>query len=488
MRRLLVGLVLTLVFFMIGRSPAEAREIRQGDQCIIGVNETIQGDLFALCRTLNIQGHVAGNIIGAATNAQISGIVDGDVYIAAGQLDVTGTLAGDLHFAGPVLRILSNTLFTSEKAHLVSLSLSTTLFEGVTLPGSIMAGGYQLVLNGMTGGEVSFWGSALTLNGSVQGDVNATVGDPQSNGVSQLQTLLTRFWDIALINPGLNVTQQGNIGGSLHYSGPVEGNVKGRIAGENDFNPTLSQPDLNQIITEQESTSLYLSQVGQEFIVLTLIGMIGLFFLPRQFQNPLRHIYSRPLPSVGFGLLAFIVSFPIVLMILLFIVILIVVMILLRLDSLVAALLSVALVGTWGSGVTVFYLTAIFISRVMLCLVIGRAIVSLARREENTLRMSLISLVVGVFILSTIMSLPVIGLIISAVAAFLGLGAILISIQMQFSAYRETLVSLPPRMPRFTGGTIENPRSLPPPTLSDEPKQPGMENLPEGFEFWKDDP
>ena len=39
------------------------------------------------------------------------------------------------------------------------------------------------------GREVSFWGSALTINNLVGGDVTATVGDPTSTGVTELRTL-----------------------------------------------------------------------------------------------------------------------------------------------------------------------------------------------------------------------------------------------------------------------------------------------------------
>ena len=115
MRRFLVGLLMIVLLLMRGPEPTLAREIRQGDQCMIGANETIQGDLFALCRTLRVEGHVTGNVMGAATDATFSGTIDGDVYVAAGQLDVSGTLGGNLHFGGAVLRILPTAHFASDK-------------------------------------------------------------------------------------------------------------------------------------------------------------------------------------------------------------------------------------------------------------------------------------------------------------------------------------------------------------------------------------
>lgn len=483
MRRFWVGLGIALM--LLGHGTTAAREIRQGDQCLVGANETIQGDLFALCRTLSIQGHVQGDLIGAALDAEISGIVEGSVYVAAGQLDVSGTLGSDLHFAGSVLRILPQAEFTDARAHLISLSLSTTLDEAVSLPDSIVAAGYQMVLNGDTGGEISFWGSALTLKGRVGGDVNAVVGDPASTGISQLQTFLAPFnWDFALINPGLTVVEQSLIEGDLRYSGPVEGAVQGQVKGQTVFTQFVTQPDLNQIISEQESAGVYLTQIGREFIVLVLIGLLGLLFLPRPLQNPLRQIQSRPLPSLSVGLLAFIVSFPIAMMTIALIVIIIVILLLLHFDNLVIALFSVALVGTWSGAISLFYFVAIFISRVMVCLLVGRVLVRLFLRQENNPRLPYLSLLIGAGALSILMSLPVVGLLISALVAFLGLGAILMTTQAQFRRYRETMVGgLQPHAPLFAG-RARLPRALPPPELDDEPEAPGMENLPEGFRWW----
>jgi hypothetical protein len=244
---------------------------------------------------------------------------------------------------------------------------------------------------------------------------------------------------------------------------------------------------LNQNINEQEGTSFYLAQSGREFIVLALIGTFGLLFLPRALQNPLRQVQSRPLPSVSVGLLAFIVSFPIAMMTIIFIIVLIVILLFLRFDNLVTALLSVALVGTWSGVNSLFYFVAIFISRVMVCLLLGRGLLRLFLRQEEAARLPYLSLVIGAAVLALLTSLPVVGLLISAVAAFLGLGAILITTQAQFRRYRETMVGGPPQpMPAFAA-RARLPRPLPMlPDMEDEANAPGMSNLPDGFRWWQE--
>lgn len=488
MRRVIIGLLLAAALLLAARDPARAREIRQGDRCVVGASETLTGNLFALCRALSIEGTVQGNVIGAALDATISGTVTGDVYLAAGQLDVRGRLGGDLHFAGPALRILPGSVFSSADADLISLSLSTTVNAGARVPGSIIALSYQLALAGDTGSDVSFWGSALTIDGRVGGNVDATVGAPEATGVSQLQTLLDLFaWEVRLINPGLLLTERGAVVGDLRYSGPAEGALNGSVSGQTVFTQVISQPDLTQIISEEEGRgglAVFLSQALREFIILALIGVLGLLFLPRQLQAPIRSIQSRPLPIVSIGLLTFIISFPIAIIGLVFGAALVFALLLLQIDGLAVALFSGTLLGAWLGASSLFYFGAIFVSRVIVCLLIGRFVVRLTLGDDGSQRITYLSLLIGALLLALLTSLPTIGTIISAFSAFVGLGALLNTLQNQLLIYRDRVYGpRPPPVPRRP----ESVRRLPPPIIDDSAPPPGMDNLPEGFVWWDDD-
>lgn len=489
MRRFAVSVVLALGFLLLGGTGiVGAREIRQGDQCVILPNEVIDGDLFALCRMLDVQGQVNGNIFALATDAEVSGTVSGDVYVAAGQLLVSGTLGDDLHFAGAILHLTSGNVFSSDNAHLVSISLSTTMDSSVTLPGGITGIGYQLVLNGPVGSGISFWGSSLRITDHVAGDVDATVGDPNSAGISQLQTFLVPFsWDVELFEPGLTLSANGVIDGDLRYSGSAEGDLAGQVTGETVYTPVVVQPDLSQIISNQDQSGIgvYVSAVLREFFVLSLIGVIGLLLVPRTLQQPIRNINSRPLPSLGVGLLTFVISFPITLMIFLFILLAIFLLLALQFDGLVIGLLSGTLIGAWAGGTSVFYFVTIFISRVLVCLVLGRGIVRAVIGDDGSMRVTYISLLTGAALMGVLAMIPSFGLFFSAFAAFLGLGAVLMLIQTQLRSYRDRSPGVPSRVV-FTRRS-EPGRPMPPPMLDDGNIPLGMDNLPAGFEWWDDD-
>jgi len=489
-----VLIVLLVMGIVLGHGNTSAREVRQGDQCIIGANEVIRGNLFALCRTLIVNGRIEGDLIGAATRGEINGDVRGDVYLLSGQLDINGTLNGDLHFGGAVLRLLRAAKFENSESDLIGVSLSTTLADGVTIPGSITNVGYQLLLDGTVGNEINFWGAALTVNGSAGGDVEATVGDPQS-GISQLQTLLIPFsWDVNLTNPGLVVGEDASVAGDLRYSGPVEGRLDGTVEGRLIFTPVITQPDLTQIIAEDEGAprglSIYLSQALREFIALAIIGVIGVVVIPRPLQTPIKHIENRPLPSMGLGLLTFIVAFPIVLMLIIFIVLIIFILLLLQLDGLLLSLISGTLLGTLIGANSIFFFVAIFISRIIVCLWAGRSLVRLALGGDSSPRMTALGLLIGIGLLALLSSLPVVGWVINALALFLGLGAVMIGAQAQFRLYRDGGPPMPlrvgvaaPLLPRRP----ERSHPFPPPIMHDNTQSVGMDNLPEGFTWWDDD-
>jgi hypothetical protein len=486
MKRFLLVCFAVLGLLGTNYPPSAARETRQGDQCVVAQDEVINGNLFVLCRTLVVAGRVNGNLMGAATTAQLKGTVTGAVYLLAGQLDVEGLVGKNLHFAGPVLRLQPTARFEDTRADLLSASLSTVVADGASIPGSITDVGYQLVVHGQTGGEINFWGSALTLNGQIGGDVDATVGDPESTGISQLQTLLIPFsWDVELINPGLVVSPRGQIAGDLRYAGPTGGRIDGAVSGQTMYTPVIVQPTLTQIISEEQGgLRLYLSQVIREFITLAIIGLLALAFLPRPLQQALRTLQARSLPSIGLGLLAFILSFPIILIFLLFSILIVFMLSLLQLESLVfggGILLAITNLG----GATIFYFVAIFISRVIVGLAMGRLVVRLAVRDESTPRAAVISLLVGLALLALAGSLPVIGWVVNAVVVFLGLGAVLIVLQAQLRSYRDGAPASIRVTPILVKSGYETP-VFPPPMLDDGPKTPGMDNLPPGFKWWDD--
>lgn len=506
----LLWLLLILGVYSVGI--VSAREVRQGDQCVVEPDHTVDGNLFVLCRTLLIEGTVTGDVIGAATSVNLAGTIKGDVYLIAGRAEVRGEVGRGLHFAGVLLNIFSPTKFTDERGDILALSLSTRVDRGVLIPGTITAAGYQLEVNGHVESDVNYWGSSLLIGGRLDKDVYAEVGDSQAD-ISQVQGILEALpLDFVLNAPGLRVQPGGRIDGRMTYTAPTEALVAdGALVREVAFTPVQLQPDFTQIVLEDQDESrglgIYLAQVLREFIVLGSIGALGLFLFPRALLAPGQQLQSRPLPCLGIGLLTFVTSLVSVLAAIAITILLIVLISTLQISEF--TLVSTLLLTVFDMGIASSVLfVVIFLSRVVLCLAIGRLIVQLIAGENTTRQANFLGLIIGVILLAVISPLPVIGLGLQALVVFLGLGAIILVLQSRpapevreparaGARYVNVQPARPPlpAAPTLTRSQLQEPPRLvmpppPPPAIEPETQMPGGDNLPEGFNWWgeTDDP
>lgn len=490
------GIILILILLIAGA--VSAREILDGERCHIPQETVIQGDLFALCGDLVIEGNVEGHIIGAARTATISGHIGGSIYLLAGELRMNGTLGKDVHFIGLTMQIEESTVFEHERGAILSANLSNTIQAGATIPGNISDVGYQLIIEGDVGREINFWGSTLTIEGQVGGDVTATVGDSESNGTaSQIETLLLPLqFDINLRDPGLILTENASVQGSLKYTGPTPGIIRGTTHEEVVYHSTRPPiPGIAGTTVEESARTVgqYIAKGLNEFISLFSVAAICLLAIPRQIQAPIKEIQARPISTLGVGLLGFILSFPIVLLLCIMSLVFIFLLTHLPIDD--VTLFSGIVLGLANIGAaSVFYFTAIYITRVVVALAIGRVIVRVLhlRVAEGHLRSQFASVAIGLLALSMLGAMPVVGRIFTAIVLFLGLGGILRSMGGQIRRMRENISSthLPPpihyktrrspRLPYYPEDAIQ----FAPPLIDEPPDKIGTGDLPEGFDWW----
>ena len=501
LRRRLILVSLLLLMFS-STSVAFARGMLNGELCNIEAETVIEGDLFVFCGELTIAGTVEGSVLGGARLATISGNVGGSIYLFGGELDVSGTIGKDIHFAGLIMNVQQGAIFEHDLGSIISANFSNTIYEGSVVPGNITNLGYQLVMDGTVGGEINFWGSTLDISGGVGQDVYATVGNSENSGASsQIETLLIPFFDVELNDPGLIISDAGSIGGTLDYTGPTVGVIDGEVKGNVVY--TSTTPELGGTPVQQSARSLqrYFGVVFREFTSLAFIGIMCVLLIPRYMQPPVRLLQIRPLSSLGIGMLSFILSFPIVVIIVFVSLLLIFLLSLLPLDNVVlfgAIVLGLANIG----GASVFYFTAIYVTRVVVAVVCGRFLLRVLARqriilEESSWQYLMLSMAFGVIFLSFLGSIPVIGWGFNALSLFLGLGAILSALQIQFRKLRGgTPAPVPVAAPRFTPDIIphlpympDEAKKFPPPIIEEEPELdgPGMDNLPDGFNWWGTD-
>ena len=314
---------------------------------------------------------VANDVYALAGTVRVEGTVDGDLVASGGQIDVTGTVTGD-----------------------------------------VLAAGGSVNINGTVGGDTRIAGGTLSVGGAITEDLLATGGR-------------------------LTVTSSGTVGedliagaGQLTIDGTVTGDVlaqtgvyakTGTIGGTEDVTITrdipAGEPSAAPTTTQQAIDGV------RHFLVVVLVGALLIWFAPRPYAAMKTSLQQRPLPTAGWGIVAFLG----------FIVLLVVVLIAMILLAVAFGLLGFSdLIGIDILGGTVAILGAslafVVVAGYVADALVGVALASLVMRGENASRWrELAVLAVGAAVVVLASSLPVVGPWVKLVVALLGLGAVLLT-------------------------------------------------------------
>ena len=486
MRRRLAIVLLALFLLPVGS--VAALDVLAGNQCRVPADETLPGTLVVLCRDFLLEGSIKGDLLLAAVSASLEGSVEGNVYLLAGELDLRGRVGGDLVFVGPVLRIQPTARFDDSRSNLISASLSTSLAKGVTLTGSLYGLGYQLLLDGAVQRELAWAGQALRLGGAVGGNIDAQVGDSRDRVPVELDTLLAFFrFGMQLEPRGLVVSETASLGGRLRYSAPYPADIRIRVTPPPEvvFTQLNTAPEYAAARLVETSPALdlatWLLTVARELFTILLVGFVLLRLLPHPLQAPLHHLRFSPLPCLGAGVVGSLLAA--VLWIVLFLLLAVA-------SALLAAaglgqlsgigLLAIAVFNIGGGGVITFLL--LHSARTLVALALGRALLYLLLRRSSHARTARKELLTGALPVALLVTLPALGALANVLVLVTGFGAISLALWHMRSPVTRMRqpAALPAPLPRRADNDV-----LPVIDLGHE--APGMQNLPEGFNWWDDE-
>ncbi len=483
-------MVMLLVLFALGgmASQVEAAEGARGDKCLVDVSDTIDDDFYFFCRILDVKGTINGDLIGIASSVTIysSAQVTGDVWVAGGELIVEGKVGDDIHFGGVSLVVQSQARLSSSEIDVVSVALNTEIAESAVLPGNLLAYGYQARIDGTVSGEVNFAGEALLINGRVVGSVEADVGDPRRN--TDVPSL--PFYDVRFSDPGLLLAEEAYIGGDLDYhSVTVHVLPPDVVRGDVSFTRIGGQPDITRVEKPDDAAeilSAYFVASLRDVLTLMALGAVGLRLVPTLVRQPAQHVRRRTVPTVGWGLLTFMLSIPVIITVFAVGLILVLILYLIKLNELTLMLGVGVLIATAGLVAGISFLL-FFMGRLVVSFMIGQLIYRYVLRvpETGSYRRWMTMLVFGTiaYALITNMPLPALGIIIELVTEKAGVGAVVMYL-------RKLILDSPTFTPR-----AESPVPVPVATVTvssvprpeQEPSPPGMANLPDGFTGFDED-
>jgi cytoskeletal protein CcmA (bactofilin family) len=80
-------------------------EASSGDSIKIAANEIVDGNLYAIGRTIEVDGTISGDLVALADHIVVNGRIEGDVIAAANQININGSVGGNIRLAGETLTI-----------------------------------------------------------------------------------------------------------------------------------------------------------------------------------------------------------------------------------------------------------------------------------------------------------------------------------------------------------------------------------------------
>ncbi|MCS6907509.1 MAG: hypothetical protein RML93_06465 [Anaerolineales bacterium] len=413
------------VVVMIGSLllPVQAWAIETDPDGQIERGQVIEDDLFMGGERVVLDGTVRGDFYASANTIVINGEVQGSAFLAAQAITINGNINGSLYAASQSIDL--------EEQGRIGRNLFYVGFALHTRPGSQVGkdavfAGYQAILGGQIRRDVLASVGALELNGEVGRDVRAVVGDPEEEpGMIPFYTPPSS----PPIPSGLRINEGAKIGGNLIYSSGREQSegIKSKPQGEIIYKPIETQ--------EQQPSARggFISEVGkylfsrfQELVTLFILGLVGIWALPKHLQGWRERLKSEPLLSGLNGLFAVLVGYVgggLVLLVLLAVVIFFAT---LRLSGLSGVVLSVGF-SALGLALAIFTLIVIYGSKVVVSLWLGEW--TLNRFAPQLRDRIVLVLLVGALIYVIVRSIPILGWIIGLLATLVGVGAIYLALR-----------------------------------------------------------
>jgi cytoskeletal protein CcmA (bactofilin family) len=396
---LLLGWLLLALAFIGRAAPTRAAEIRSGDRVIIAADEVIDDDLIVSGDVVEIDGAVTGDLVAAARQIIVRGTVEGSAALAGQETLVSGQIDGSLYAAGYVMTLADGAV--------IGRNVYFGGFSLITQPGSqvgraVHAAGAQVRHNGAIGGDLNVAASALEVNGQVAGDVTGQVS--AAGTTTQLPFTFPGLPAVEVLTPGLRVGPEAQVGGEVQVSEATAAPAETGVLG----------------------LPLWLTDRLGTIIGLLLVAAVLIYFAPRFLPAVSDALRRKPLPSLGWGALIYLLLFPLALVASLVLVGLITVVFgVITFGQLTAAILGLA-GSLWLFALFAFLFFAYIISWLIVGHLLGGALLSRAGVSAPSRWIQFLYVALGVILFQALRAIPVLGFIVAFLVGTFALGALFV--------------------------------------------------------------
>ncbi len=413
-RGLLVVAGLALLMGLVVASPVGAVETRSGEAVVIGSDEVIEDDLYVTANEVVVDGTIEGDLVAFGSSIVVDGVVEGDLIAAGQSVEIGGVVEDDARIAGQALLLGEDAEVSDD---LIAASFSLENEPGSTVGGTVLYAGYQALLAGIVDEDFNAAVNALELDGEVGGDVDVEA-DGEDDGPPPALFAPEPRVQIPPVESGLTVTDSAQVGGNLTYGSGAEAQIspaaqiRGEVVRED-------RPD-----TEEEPARTLVDWVLdnlRSLLALVLVGLLLMWLAPNWSRRLADTVQARPLASLGWGVLGFIIFIALTIAILLATVLLTVIFGLLTLGGVLLLVISLGVFAEIAL-VLAFLISMGYLAQIVVSFLVGRLL--LGRVRPNRAAGRVLPLVVGLILYTILRAIPVLGPLVGLVVVLLGFGAI----------------------------------------------------------------
>lgn len=395
-------------------SPVWALETRSGDRVVIGPDEEIGDDLYVFANEIVVDGTIRGDLVAFGSSIVVNGTVEGDLTAAGQSVEVGGTVEDDARIAGQALRLGQG---AEVRDDLIAAAFSLENEPGSTVGGTLVYAGYQALLSGMVDEDVKVAANALKLDGEVGGDVNAKVDGEDGGPPTTLFAPAPRV-PIPPVESGLTLTDSARVGSDLTYESSTEAQISpaAQIEGEviREERPATEEEPA-RTLTDWVLDSL------RSLLGLVLVGLLLMWVAPNWTRRLADMVQARPLASLGWGVLGFIIFIALTIAILLATILLAVLFGFLTLGGLVGLIVGLGILAE-AALIVAFLVTTMYLAQIVISFLVGWLILRRAQPERASGRV--LPLLIGLILYVILRAIPVLGWIVGLVVVLLGFGVI----------------------------------------------------------------
>jgi hypothetical protein len=362
----LFGSIIIAAIFAWLPVPAAAADLRRGTDVTVARTETVNDDIYAGAGTINIEGTVNGNVIAGGGTITVTGSITRDLIVGGGTINVTGHVGGSIIAAGGNL-----TINGPVARDIVVTGGTIDIGSGATIGRDLVVAGGTATVSAQVARRVQMSSGSLTLRNRVGGDVRGRVDHLKLDGAQ--------------------------VGGNLDYTSnnSVELANGARVVGTTTrHTPTDSRGAGNGFLDWL-----------RELIGIFALGLILIFLFPGLSTRAIDTLRAQPWPSLGIGAAILIIT-PIV--------------------ALIVFVIGVLIGGWWlGALLIPVWILVLAIGYVVTAFLAGRLL--FARLGWGGYHDAL-ALLGGLFVLTVLGLIPVLGGLIGLAALVFGAGALALTV------------------------------------------------------------